>query len=65
MYSHPIGDNALGARLMMSLDPLIEERLPAALQTGESHATNRCGLIDSIRNDRFDESSLLTAKVHR
>jgi hypothetical protein len=39
MYSHPLGDNAqLGARLMMSLDPLTEggRGYPLLFQTGES-----------------------------
>jgi hypothetical protein len=39
MYSHPLGDNAqLGARLMMSLDPLTEggRGYPLLFQSGES-----------------------------
>src|SRR5205814_5719404 len=39
MFSHPLGDNAqLGARLMMSLDPLTEggRGYPLLFQTGET-----------------------------
>jgi hypothetical protein len=60
MYSHPIGDNAqLGARLMMSLDPLTEggRGYPLLLQTGESW--HHQPLHDRQHpHDLFDELSL-------
>ena len=60
MYSHPIGANAqLGARLMMSLDPLTEggRGYPLLLQTGESWHDQP--LHDRQHpHDLFDELSL-------
>lgn len=60
MYSHPLGDNAqLGARLMMSLDPLTEggRGYPLLFQTGESWHNQP--LHDRQHpHDLFDELSL-------
>jgi Heavy metal binding domain len=60
MFSHPIGDNAqLGARLMMSLDPLTEggRGYPLLFQTGETWNGN--ALHDRQHpHDLFDELSL-------
>lgn len=60
MYSHPIGNNAqLGARLMMSLDPLTEggRGYPLLFQTGESWHDQP--LRDRQHpHDLFDELSL-------
>jgi hypothetical protein len=60
MYSHPLSDNAqLGARLMMSLDPLTEggRGYPLLFQTGESW--NNQPLHDRQHpHDLFDELSL-------
>jgi hypothetical protein len=60
MYSHPLGDNAqLGARLMMSLDPLTEggRGYPLLFQTGESWHDQP--LHDRQHpHDLFDELSL-------
>jgi hypothetical protein len=60
MYSHPIGENAqLGARLMMSLDPLTEggRGYPLLFQSGESWHDQP--LHDRQHpHDLFDELSL-------
>jgi Heavy metal binding domain len=60
MYSHPIGDSAqLGARLMMSLDPLTEggRGYPLLFQSGESWQNQP--LHDRQHpHDLFDELSL-------
>jgi Heavy metal binding domain len=60
MYSHPLGENAqLGARLMMSLDPLTEggRGYPLLFQTGESWHDQP--LHDRQHpHDLFDELSL-------
>jgi hypothetical protein len=60
MYSHPLGDNAqLGARLMMSLDPLTEggRGYPLLFQSGESW--NDQPLHDRQHpHDLFDELSI-------
>jgi hypothetical protein len=60
MYSHPIGDNTqLGARLMMSLDPLTEggRGYPLLFQSGESWQGEP--LHDRQHpHDLFDEVSL-------
>jgi hypothetical protein len=60
MYSHPLGDNAqIGARLMMSLDPLTEggRGYPLLFQSGESW--NGEPLHDRQHpHDLFDELSL-------
>jgi hypothetical protein len=60
MYSHPLGDNAqLGARLMMSLDPLTEggRGYPLLYQSGESW--NGQPLHDRQHpHDLFDELSI-------
>src|SRR5881227_3395133 len=60
MYSHPLGDNAqIGARLMMSLDPLTEQGrgYPLLFQTGESW--NGQPLHDRQHpHDLFDELSV-------
>jgi hypothetical protein len=60
MYSHPLGDSAqLGARLMMSLDPLTEggRGYPLLFQSGESW--NGEPLHDRQHpHDLFDELSL-------
>ena len=60
MYSHPVGDNAqLGARLMMSLDPLTEggRGYPLLFQSGESWHDQP--LHDRQHpHDLFDELSL-------
>jgi Heavy metal binding domain len=60
MYSHPLGDSAqIGARLMMSLDPLTEggRGYPLLFQTGESW--NGEALHDRQHpHDLFDELSL-------
>src|SRR6184192_3089548 len=65
MYSHPVGDNTqIGARLMMSLDPLTEggRGYPLLFQTGESWHDQP--LHDRQHpHDLFDELSLsLTQK---
>jgi len=60
MYSHPLGDNTqIGARLMMSLDPLTEggRGYPLLFQTGESWHDQP--LHDRQHpHDLFDELSL-------
>jgi len=60
MFSHPLGDSAqIGARLMMSLDPLTEEGrgYPLLFQTGESWHDQP--LHDRQHpHDLFDELSL-------
>ena len=60
MYSHPVGDNTqIGARLMMSLDPLTEggRGYPLLFQTGESWHDQP--LHDRQHpHDLFDELSL-------
>jgi hypothetical protein len=60
MYSHPLGDSAqIGARLMMSLDPLTEQGrgYPLLFQTGESW--NGQPLHDRQHpHDLFDELSI-------
>jgi len=60
MYSHPLGDSAqIGARLMMSLDPLTEggRGYPLLFQSGESWHGEP--LHDRQHpHDRFDELSL-------
>src|SRR5947199_4783899 len=60
MYSHPLGDNTqIGARLMMSLDPLTEggRGYPLLFQSGESW--NDQPLHDRQHpHDLFDELSL-------
>ena len=68
MYSHPLGDSAqIGARLMMSLDPLTEggRGYPLLFQTGESWHDQP--LHDRQHpHDLFDELSLsLSQKFDR